>query len=115
MIFLRGDEHGTQRSITDDTVDAPKEELTQLSEKVVDVAEDEGAKEEDVVENVEVAKKKKASPLPKRKYPKRNAKSTTTSVQESNEDDKVISIKDITKNPMIKEMTSLLQYLADER
>ena len=100
------EDEATQISITDDTADAPKEELTQISGKEEGevVAKEEG---EEVVEDED---KKNGIPVPRRKNPKRNAKATT-SVQEAGD----VSIKSITKNSMVKEMTNLLKYMADER
>ena len=97
------EDEATQISITDDTAGAPKEELIQIEEGEV-VAKEEG---EEVVEDED---KKNGIPVPRRKNPKRNAKATT-SVQEAGD----VSIKSITKNSMVKEMTNLLKYMADER
>ena len=98
------EDEATQISITDDTADAPKEELTQISGKEEGevVAKEEG---EEVVEDED---KKNGIPVPRRKNPTRNAKENT-SVQGD------VSIKSITKNSMVKEMTNLLKYMADER
>ena len=107
------EDEATQKSITDDTARAPKEELTQISGKVDD---NKGGEEGEVVakeegkEVVEDEDKKNSIPVPRRKNLKRNAKATT-SVQEAGD----VSIKSITKNSMVKEMTNLMKYMADER
>ena len=67
------EDEATQRSITDDTAGAPKEELTQISGK--EESEVVAKEEEEVVEN---EGKKNGIPVPRRTNPKRNNKATTS-------------------------------------
>lgn len=140
---LDGNEGGggdSERTVTDDVLDGPAEDLTQVtqhekeaggkgigkasehvSEEVGVSEKDSGGKESETVGDPEkdaVAEdggKKEKTPKQTRKNPTRNAKAVVKDPYTDEKSKKMRSLRKVTKNTSCKEMSEFLKWYSDKR